>query len=138
MPASKDYYRILQVDPSAEWEVIESAYKRLARKYHPDANPSPDANERMKVINEAYEVLRDPTRRKEYDQTRGPTNEQARTEPKAPTGILCPKCNQLNALDEIYCQKCLHQLKQIRFCTNCGQKPLDDARFCLNCGQPLL
>ncbi len=66
----KDYYRILQVDPSAEPEVIDAAYRRLARKYHPDSNPSPDAMRRMQEINEAYEVLRDPMRRAEHERQR--------------------------------------------------------------------
>ncbi|MBI4670734.1 MAG: DnaJ domain-containing protein [Chloroflexi bacterium] len=155
MPAPKNYYRVLQVDPEAEPEVIESAYKRLARKYHPDMNPSADTNARMKELNEAYAVLRDPTRRKEYDQVRARSNQQAytepkretnqaprtetksppRSEPKTPTGVVCPKCGQRNSLDEIYCQRCLHQLKAERFCVNCGAQILSGAQFCLNCGR---
>src|SRR5512135_2185429 len=64
-----DYYKILQVDPSAEDEVIKAAYKRLALKYHPDTNKSPDASQRMKEINEAYQVLSNPTKRASYDIT---------------------------------------------------------------------
>jgi len=63
-----DYYRILQVDPEADPDVVEAAYKRLARKYHPDLNPDPDANRRMQEINLAYEVLGDPQKRAEYHQ----------------------------------------------------------------------
>ena len=51
----KDPYKILQVDPAAEAEVIAAAYRSLAKRYHPDANPGPDANERMGEINWAYE-----------------------------------------------------------------------------------
>ena len=65
-----DYYKILQIDPGAEQEVIEAAYRRLARKYHPDVNKSPDAIQRMQQINVAYEVLRDPAKRAEYDRAR--------------------------------------------------------------------
>lgn len=61
-----DFYKILQVDPEADPDVIEAAYKRLARKYHPDLNKSPDANQRMKEINLAYEVLGDEGSRLEY------------------------------------------------------------------------
>lgn len=68
MPISnKNYYRILQVDPTAEQEVIIAAYRRLALKYHPDINKSPDTYHRMQEINEAYEVLSNPARRAQYD-----------------------------------------------------------------------
>lgn len=62
-----DYYKILQVSTEAEHDVIEAAYKRLSAKYHPDVNRSPDAEERMKLINEAYSVLRDRNSRADYD-----------------------------------------------------------------------
>ena len=62
-----DLYRILQVDPSADPDVIDAVYRRLARKYHPDVNPSFDANRQMQDINMAYEILGDPDRRAEYD-----------------------------------------------------------------------
>lgn len=65
-----DYYRVLQVDPQAEEEVIEAAYRRLARKYHPDVYAGPDAAERMRELNLAYSVLRDPAKRQEYDAAR--------------------------------------------------------------------
>lgn len=68
----RNYYQILQVDPRAEPEVIEAAYRRLMRKYHPDVL-SPEDREReetqrlVRELNEAYEVLRDPVKRSEYD-----------------------------------------------------------------------
>lgn len=62
-----DFYKTLQVDPEADAEVIEAAYRRLARKYHPDVHPSPAAGEWMKQLNAAYEVLRQPDRRARYD-----------------------------------------------------------------------
>jgi hypothetical protein len=55
------------VDPQAEPEIIEAAYRRLAKKYHPDVATSRDAGERMKEINAAYAVLRDPVQRAAYD-----------------------------------------------------------------------
>jgi len=77
--SGKDYYRILQVDPAAEPEVIEAAYRRLALKYHPDVNRSPDAKQRMQEINEAYEMLRVPLKRASYDRERDPSkNREAR------------------------------------------------------------
>ncbi len=67
----KDYYKILGVSPNATEKEIKKAYRQLARKYHPDVNPNdPQAEERFKEINEAYEVLSDPEKRKKYDQMR--------------------------------------------------------------------
>ena len=64
----KDYYEILGVQRSASQQEIKSAYRKLARKFHPDVNKSPDAQEKFKDINEAYEVLGDENKRKRYDQ----------------------------------------------------------------------
>ena len=61
-------YDTLQVSPSAEHEVIKAAYYRLARKYHPDTNPSAEAVLIMQRLNEAYAVLMNPEKRLAYDQ----------------------------------------------------------------------
>ena len=66
----KDYYNILGVEPNAGDVEIKSAYRRLARKYHPDVSKESGAEERFKAVNEAYEALRDPAKRKAYDQLR--------------------------------------------------------------------
>lgn len=66
----KDYYAVLGIEPSAGDAEIKTAYRRLARKYHPDVSKESDAEDRFKAVNEAYEALRDPERRKAYDQLR--------------------------------------------------------------------
>jgi uncharacterized membrane protein YeaQ/YmgE (transglycosylase-associated protein family) len=63
-----NYYKILQVDPAAEPEVIAGAYRRLAAKYHPDVYKAPDATHKMQLLNEAYSILSDPVKRKKYDE----------------------------------------------------------------------
>lgn len=65
-----DPYKVLQVDPDAERDVIEAAYKRLARKHHPDVSREPDSVARMVRINQAWEMLRDPVRRAAVDRAR--------------------------------------------------------------------
>ena len=75
MQSNEDLYQILQVDPAATQEEIQAAYRRLAQQYHPDTNPSPQADDMMKKINHAYEALSDPLRRSEYDQSRASSSQ---------------------------------------------------------------
>ena len=64
---SADYYKVLGVDQKASQEDIKKAYRKLARKYHPDTNKDAGAEERFKQISEAYDTLGDPEKRKKYD-----------------------------------------------------------------------
>jgi molecular chaperone DnaJ len=66
--ASKDYYHTLGINKTASADEIKSAYKKLAKQWHPDVNKSPHASEKFKEINEAYSSLSDPQKRQAYDQ----------------------------------------------------------------------
>ena len=67
MADGPDPYKILQVDPEAEDEVIQAAYRRLAQKYHPDRATGSEAVERMVAINAAWELIGEPDRRRDFD-----------------------------------------------------------------------
>jgi molecular chaperone DnaJ len=68
MTVGRDYYAVLGVPRDADAEAIKNAFRRLARRYHPDVSSEPDAEERFKEVAEAYGVLSDPTRRASYDE----------------------------------------------------------------------
>ncbi|MBH3427581.1 MAG: curved DNA-binding protein [Pseudomonas sp.] len=66
----KDYYKILGVEPTADEKAIKTAYRKLARKYHPDVSKERDAEEKFKEVNEAHDVLSSAEKRAEYDELR--------------------------------------------------------------------
>src|SRR4029079_16804289 len=67
MVSERDYYEVLAVERGADDAAIKRAFRKLAQQWHPDVNTEPEAQERFKEINEAYQVLSDPTRRQAYD-----------------------------------------------------------------------
>jgi DnaJ-class molecular chaperone len=82
----KDYYKILGVDRKADEKAIKSAYRRLARKHHPDVAKGKDSAERFKEINEANEVLSDPEKRRRYDSLGPDWQRYAQQRPGGPAG----------------------------------------------------
>ena len=92
MAAKKDYYEILGIKRDAKPDEIKKAYRRLARKYHPDVNPGDKAaEERFKLMSEAHDVLSDPKKRSVYDRLDN-TLKTSRTQPREalvhPTAVL--------------------------------------------------
>ena len=85
----KDLYEILEVSPKASGEVIEKAYKVLAKKYHPDLQTNSQqkvvCEQKMKQLNEAYEILGDEEKRKQYDEKRRIEEEKRKTQQKQET-----------------------------------------------------
>jgi curved DNA-binding protein CbpA len=73
-----NYYKVLQVDPDAEHEVIEAAYRRLAKKYHPDVYKGSDREIKLRDINVAHDILKNPDTRTEYDLQRQREARQAK------------------------------------------------------------
>src|SRR5581483_11835606 len=67
MSTKRDYYEVLGVSKNATADEIKSQYRKLALKFHPDRNKSPDASEYFKEVSEAYAILSDPEKRKVYD-----------------------------------------------------------------------
>jgi curved DNA-binding protein CbpA len=85
-----DPYKVLQVDPEAEDEVIQAAYRRLAQKYHPDRAPDADAAARMVAINAAWELVGEPAKRAAYDRSRAASHRAPPAPAPAPAGSSSP------------------------------------------------
>lgn len=90
----QDYYAVLMLDPRAEQIVVEAAFRRLAREYHPDVYKEADAHERMLAINEAWEVLGNPVSRRAYDEARIPPQPRTASPPSPAPGPRTPTDGQ--------------------------------------------
>ena len=80
----KDYYALLDVEPDADNTTIKTAYRRLARKYHPDISQEDDAEAKFKEVAEAWQVLKDADKRADYDQLRAMRHQRGGREPFEP------------------------------------------------------
>ncbi len=74
-PAVPNLYQVLMIDRSADLDILSTVHRQLARRYHPDLHPSPAAYARMLEVNRAYDVLRDPVRRAQYDRQLDPVTQ---------------------------------------------------------------
>ena len=87
-----EYYRSLGVQPNASPDELKKAYRKLAKQYHPDLHPGDhEAEARFKEINEAYEILSDPEKRKKYDEQQQGTTQRRQAPNKAKTATRTPK-----------------------------------------------
>jgi uncharacterized protein YjbI with pentapeptide repeats len=86
MPPTPDYYALLHVARTATAEELRTAYRKLAREHHPDANAAPEAATRMRELNQAWEVLRDPETRNAYDRTLPRMRVMVQRKPRAAAG----------------------------------------------------
>jgi hypothetical protein len=109
-----NYYQMLQVDRAASPEVVDAAYKRLAKMYHPDTNRAPDALGMMQAVNEAYQVIGNPSTRAAYDHKleyeESVSRSKARSSEASSTNYSDPKSQQSDrgiVFDiPIHCEKC--------------------------------
>lgn len=95
--AKKDYYLVLCVPKTATADEIKRAYRKLARKYHPDVSTEPDAEAKIKEVNEAYDVLSNPEKKQAYDQY-GHAGEQMRQQQQQAYGAY----GQFTSMDDIF------------------------------------
>jgi hypothetical protein len=140
MPPGADYYEILEVHHKASPEVIAKAYRTLARRYHPDVYPEDKkkwAEEQMKQLNEAYQVISDPARRSQYDLRRPPRPTQA--SPPAPSpGSFRAGQREYSAARAVSSSTCYRHPDRPRvgLCQKCG-RPICATCMAVRGGTPL-
>ena len=103
-----DYYKVLKVDCSADFKIIQATFKKLSSIYHPDINKDSNAEEKYKIITEAYFVLKDPEKRKRYDEIYNRfTSKVIKISSK-----YCYYCGEKIPEEAVFCSKCGKQLKR--------------------------
>src|ERR671920_713359 len=138
--SKRDYYEILNVQRTASNDEIKSSYRKLALKYHPDRNKSPEAEEKFKEISEAYAVLSDQEKRKRYDTYGHVGNEEVfkgkKDEIQIPTiedcsvcsgtgaspgtsPKICPTCNGQGQTRRVYNQNQFSTFISLDTCNTC-------------------
>jgi len=140
MDHPRDYYEVLEVHPKARLEIIEKAYRVLARHYHPDLHPAERqvwAEAMMKELNEAYQTLKDPERRAAYDLRWGrgkftpppPADRAVKcfNHPKVPHVTVCTQCQRpicaacaIELWDRLLCLGCAATLQAEREAARAG------------------
>ena len=112
MADKRDYYEVLGVDRNADDATLKKAYRQLAKKYHPDVNPGDkEAEAKFKEATEAYSVLSDPAKRKQYDQFG--TGAKPGTSP-----VTCPRCNGEGQI--VYTQQSMFgMVRNVQTCPDC-------------------
>lgn len=134
MATNDDYYKFLDVPPTASQAEIRSAYRRLAFKYHPDRNKDPWAETIFKQINEAYQVLGNPDRRAAYDAER---RAEARRPEERQRGQQEPGyTHQYGGSGGAHGRQG-SRTSEGGTCPNCKWRNYGGTRFCGNCGRPL-
>jgi len=97
---NSNYYKILNIQENTEQADIKKAYKKLAIKWHPDKNKSSNAEEKFKEISEAYQILSDPDKRKEYDNLRGTSFNNSHINFANPFDLFDSFFNDMHRLDD--------------------------------------
>ena len=133
MATNDDYYKFLDVSPTASQEEIRSAFRRMAFKYHPDHNKDPWAETIFKQINEAYQVLGNPSSRTAYDAERRARAQRAEEAQSAARERQHYRGSS-GGRGSGYERGGAHS-SGINICPFCGQPNYQDNRFCSNCGR---
>ena len=134
MAKNDDYYRSLDVSPTASHEEIRSAYRKMAFKYHPDRNKDPWAETIFKQINEAYEVLGNASKRADYDSRRKTESQRAQEGQRPQQGGYYGQSSRAGGWGY---ESRAPRGSGFVYCESCGIRNFAGTRFCVSCGNDL-